>query len=70
MTPVGFRLPDANIASNTDPHQAAATRRALFERVANEGLLVSGAHLPFLTFGSIAEARDGYGWEPETWQYR
>jgi glyoxylase-like metal-dependent hydrolase (beta-lactamase superfamily II) len=42
---VGFEHPQWTSAIDVDPPLAAATRRALLERAADEGLLVAGYHL-------------------------
>lgn len=44
--------------------QTVATRRALFTRAANEGMLVFAPHLPPMGVGHIAAAGDGWRWEP------
>lgn len=67
---VQFRHPEASLVFDTDPGQAAETRRMALDMVATDRMLIAGAHLPYPTFGHVA-ARDGaYDWAPETWQYR
>jgi hypothetical protein len=52
------------IASDTSRPQAAATRKAVFERAAAEKTLVAGSHLPFPGLGHIRKSGDGYVWLP------
>ncbi|MBA3325731.1 MAG: MBL fold metallo-hydrolase [Rhodobacteraceae bacterium] len=67
---VQFAHPEASLVFDTDPAQAAETRRRAFEMAAADRLLVAGAHLPFPTFGYTETAAQGYDWQPEAWQYR
>lgn len=49
-----------------DPVQSAATRRAVFERAANESLLFSAYHFPFPGVGHIVRQENALGWQPNT----
>ena len=51
--PVQIRRPEINMAFDVDPARAAATRRAMLERAAEEGWIVAGMHLPFPGYGKI-----------------
>lgn len=48
-----------------DPVQAAATRRAVFERAANEGLRFSAYHFPFPGVGRIVRQGNMLMWRPD-----
>jgi glyoxylase-like metal-dependent hydrolase (beta-lactamase superfamily II) len=58
-----LRHPDWVLASDTLPELAVRTRRQLFERAANERLLVLGYHFPFPGLGHARSAGDGWVWE-------
>ncbi|WP_153769667.1 MBL fold metallo-hydrolase [Labrenzia sp. CE80] len=64
-----FAQPDWGIAFDTDPAQAAKTRRKVLDEVSSDGHLVAGSHLPFPGFGHVARSGDGYRFAPADWQY-
>jgi glyoxylase-like metal-dependent hydrolase (beta-lactamase superfamily II) len=68
--PVQFARPQATIAFDVDPAQAAATRTALFDEVAADRLMVAGSHVSFPSFGRLVRRGDGYAFEPARWPYR
>jgi glyoxylase-like metal-dependent hydrolase (beta-lactamase superfamily II) len=53
-------IPAVSIAFDSDPAQAEATRKKLFEQVARENLLIAGMHLGKPGFAHLVEAKDGY----------
>lgn len=55
--------PEAGVVFDGDAEAAAASRRAVFARVAAEGWLVAGAHLPG-GFGRLAGGVGAYRMEP------
>ncbi|MEY2893796.1 MAG: hypothetical protein RJA98_3704 [Pseudomonadota bacterium] len=61
---VQFAHPEVAIEFDTDPAQAIATRRGLFERAASEGWWIGGAHLPFPGLGHVRKDPAGYAWVP------
>ncbi len=65
-----FRNPSVGLVFDTDPAQAAATRAALLDMAAADGLLMTATHLPFPTFGHVVRADDAFAWAPEEWRYR
>jgi glyoxylase-like metal-dependent hydrolase (beta-lactamase superfamily II) len=67
--PVQFARPEATIAFDVDQAQAAATRRALFDEVATDRLMVAGSHVSFPSFGHLERRGDGYAFAPTRWQY-
>jgi glyoxylase-like metal-dependent hydrolase (beta-lactamase superfamily II) len=67
--PVQFPRPAATIAFDVDPARAAATRRALFDEVAAERLMIAGSHVSFPSFGHLERRGDGFAFAPARWQY-
>lgn len=61
---VQFAHPEVSIEFDTDPKQAIATRKALFQQVAQQGWMIAGAHLPFPGLGHIRQDAKGYAWVP------
>lgn len=59
--------PEVTIDFDTDPAQAAATRRRILEMAASERLLVAGMHLHFPGFAHIARSAGLYALVPEAW---
>jgi glyoxylase-like metal-dependent hydrolase (beta-lactamase superfamily II) len=60
-------LPSPHIAMeyDLDPAVALATRLAVLDWVAGEGITVAGAHLPSPGIGMIVRDGHGYGFEPD-----
>ena len=67
--PVQFPRPGATIGFDVDPAQAEATRRALFEEVAADRLMVAGSHVSFPSFGHLEARGAGYAFTPARWPY-
>jgi len=67
--PVQFPHPEATIAFDVDPAEAAATREALFDEVAADRLMVAGSHVSFPSFGHLERRGDGYAFAPARWPY-
>lgn len=61
---VQFARPDVTIDYDSDQAAARATRLALFDRVAREGWIVGGAHLPFPGLGHIRKDGKAYAYVP------
>ena len=57
---------DAALIFDVDPDLARATRRQVFDWVADERLTVAGAHLPFPGFGRLERAGQGFQYRSET----
>jgi len=66
---VQFARPEATIAFDVDPSRAAATRRALFDEVATDRLMIAGSHVSFPSFGRLERRGDGFAFAPARWQY-
>jgi glyoxylase-like metal-dependent hydrolase (beta-lactamase superfamily II) len=56
---------DAALIFDVDPDLARATRRQVFDWVADEGVTVAGAHLPFPGFGRLERAGPGFQYRAE-----
>ncbi|MFB4203879.1 hypothetical protein KBTX_04023 [wastewater metagenome] len=61
---VQFDHPEVAIDFDSDPEQAIASREAAYEKAAETGVLVAGAHLPFPGIGHIRADGQGYEWFP------
>jgi glyoxylase-like metal-dependent hydrolase (beta-lactamase superfamily II) len=59
--------PEVTIEFDTDPHQAAATRKRTFDMVAADGQLIAGMHVHFPGFARLTRDGDGYRMLPEPW---
>jgi glyoxylase-like metal-dependent hydrolase (beta-lactamase superfamily II) len=66
---INFPHPDWHVAFDTDPIQAAKSRRALLDRAAVDRVLVSGAHLPFPAVGHVKTQDNGFEWVPTVWEW-
>ena len=66
---IQLRRPSAVMIFDSDPDQAAATRRRVLDMVAADRQLVTGMHMHFPGFSRIR--RDGAGYEaiPEAWAF-
>ena len=60
-----FARPEWTMSYDTDPAQAVATRRRLFDRAAADKLRVMSYHLPFPGTGRITAEGKGYKWHGE-----
>jgi len=61
--------PEACVAFDTNPAQAEASRRAVFDMAATDGLLVTGMHLHFPGFSRLVRDGDGYRLIPAAWEH-
>jgi glyoxylase-like metal-dependent hydrolase (beta-lactamase superfamily II) len=59
--------PEVTMVFDTDPHQAAATRKRTFDMVATDRQLVAGMHLHFPGFANLVKQGDSYLMLPEPW---
>ena len=69
FAPVQFGRPDWHIAFDTDPVEAAATRRRILEYYVKERKPVAGAHLPFPGVGHVRAKGDAFEYVPVVWQW-
>jgi glyoxylase-like metal-dependent hydrolase (beta-lactamase superfamily II) len=63
-----FHNPDWTIGVDSDPDQAASTRKSIFEKLAASRTRVIGYHLPFPGIGHIRKKDQGFEWVPEPWR--
>jgi glyoxylase-like metal-dependent hydrolase (beta-lactamase superfamily II) len=61
------RNPGWHVMFDSDPQQAEATRRKLFDMVAAERALITGYHWPFPAAGNIEKDGSGYRLHPSVW---
>ncbi len=59
--------PEATMAVDVDPAQAAATRRRIFDQVATDRQAIAGMHLHFPAFAHLARDGAGYRLVPDAW---
>ena len=64
-----FARPDWGIAFDVDSKLAAETRKRTLDRVAADGMLIAGMHLPFPGFGHVARDGQAYRFVPAEWVY-
>ena len=63
-------LPEAGFLSDFDGAMAAETRRKMFSRAVDEGLLVAGMHIEFPGLANVARDGQGYRLVPAYWTSR
>lgn len=64
LHPLHLEHPEWYAAVDIAPDQAVATRRKLFNRATNRKALVLAFHFPFPGLGRLAQAREGWQWQP------
>ncbi len=62
-----FAHPEWTVAFDTDPQQAIAARKRLFDRASADRTLVLGNHIPFPGLGHIKKQGSGYEWITAPW---
>ena len=60
-------LPDVGFGFDSDPAQAAESRRRVFDMVSADKMLVAGSHIHFPGFGRILRDGEAYRYLPSTW---
>lgn len=60
-------LPDVGFGFDTDPAQAATSRRRVFDRAATDNILIAATHVPFPGFGRLVSSGDAYAYVPASW---
>lgn len=61
------RRPEVSMVFDTDPEQAAQTRLRALDMVAQDRLMVAGAHLHFPAFSWVRKLPEGYEVVPDAW---
>ena len=69
VPPVQFARPAVTIGFDSDPAQAAATRKEVLDQAAADRLLVAGAHMEFPGVAQIERAGEGYRAVPVVYDY-
>ncbi len=59
--------PEVTMAFDSDPQQAAATRKRTFDMVTADKQLIAGMHVHFPGFAHLVKQGDGYTMLPEPW---
>jgi glyoxylase-like metal-dependent hydrolase (beta-lactamase superfamily II) len=59
--------PEVTMVFDTDPNQAAATRKRTFDMVTTDRQLIAGMHVHFPGFAYLAKQGDNYLMLPEPW---
>lgn len=59
--------PEVTMAFDTDQHQAAATRKRVFDQVVTDKQLVAGMHMHFPGFAHLVKDGDSYRMISEPW---
>jgi len=54
---------------DSDPAEAAQTRRQISEQVAVEKTMMISSHFSFPGMGHVAKHEQSYKWEPINWQW-
>ena len=60
-------LPDIGFGFDTDPVEAAASRRRVFDRAVADNVLIAATHVPFPGFGRFVRSGDAYAYLPASW---
>lgn len=59
--------PEWAISFDTDTNLAISTRKAVYDQVATDGVMVAGMHLDFPGIGHISRTKSGYAYYPAFW---
>jgi glyoxylase-like metal-dependent hydrolase (beta-lactamase superfamily II) len=62
-----LRNPDWQVMFDSEPEQAVATRRRVYDMASAEKLLICGYHFPFPGLGHVEKAGTGYRLVPSAW---
>ena len=65
---IQFPHPEVTIAFDVDPKQAAATRKAIMDRVSADKMMVAGMHMDFPAFAHVEKDGAGYRVLPQRWR--
>lgn len=64
-----LQRPDWHVAFDFDKKAAAATRKAIFGRIADAGMPFIGHHMPFPSIGYVERMGDGFRYVPASYQF-
>lgn len=68
IAPVQFPRPDITIAFDWAQPMARGARQEIFDRVAQENILVAAVHLPFPGLGHLRKDADSFIYTPLSWR--
>jgi glyoxylase-like metal-dependent hydrolase (beta-lactamase superfamily II) len=68
VAPVQFPRPEITVGFDWNQDTARGARKALFEQVAREKILVGAVHVAFPGIGRLRQAGGGYAFDPMPWQ--
>ncbi|HLP82936.1 MAG TPA: MBL fold metallo-hydrolase, partial [Phycisphaerales bacterium] len=66
---LSFQHPEWHAMFDFDAQQGAQARRAVLDRVMNEGSLVMCYHTPWPGVGRVVRMGDAFRWTPEPWEW-
>ncbi len=61
--------PDVGFAFDSDPAQAAASRRGVFDMISSDKALIAATHAPFPGFGRVLKNGDAFRFVPADYAY-
>jgi glyoxylase-like metal-dependent hydrolase (beta-lactamase superfamily II) len=64
---IQFPDPERAVTFDTDQAMAVASRKAVFEMVASDRLMIAGSHLPFPGLGHVSKTSAGYMYVAAPW---
>ena len=67
---LSLQRPDWQVRFDMDKDMAAATRKQVFDMVAEERIPFLGYHMPFPSVGYVEKTDQGYVFMPKTYQFR
>jgi glyoxylase-like metal-dependent hydrolase (beta-lactamase superfamily II) len=65
----GLQHPEWKPVFDTDPDLAVKTRKAIFDRVATDRLMVMATHFAFPAVGYVVKHEQAFRWEPARWTW-
>ncbi|MEM7295856.1 MAG: MBL fold metallo-hydrolase [Pseudomonadota bacterium] len=60
-------IPEIGFGFDVDPGLAAESRRAMFDKVSADKMLIAGSHIHFPGFGRVLKSGDAFRYAPATW---
>jgi hypothetical protein len=66
---VSLQRPEWHVQYDMDKAQATATRRKVFDMIAEKRMPFIGYHMPFPAVGYVEKFGEGYRYMPATYQF-
>jgi glyoxylase-like metal-dependent hydrolase (beta-lactamase superfamily II) len=66
---LSLQRPDWEVRFDMDKAAAAATRKSVFDRLANDKVAFLGYHMPFPAVGFVEKQSEGYRYVPKAYQF-